>query len=56
MGDFNYLITVHNKEFLLERVLEGVALTASASARIVVVRGLKQGLINGLFQSGIPVT
>jgi glycosyltransferase involved in cell wall biosynthesis len=37
MSDFNYLITVHNKEFLLERVLSGVALAASMHARIIVV-------------------
>jgi glycosyltransferase involved in cell wall biosynthesis len=37
MRVFNYLITVHNKELLLERVLEGAARAASTGARIIVV-------------------
>jgi glycosyltransferase involved in cell wall biosynthesis len=37
MKDFNYLITVHNKESLLKHVLEGVACAASRTARVIVV-------------------
>lgn len=37
MIDFNYIITVHNKEDLLERVLNGVQQSASASAKIIIV-------------------
>lgn len=36
-GDFNYLLTVHNKEALLERVLTGIGTCAGAGARIIIV-------------------
>jgi glycosyltransferase involved in cell wall biosynthesis len=37
MSHFNYIITVHNKEALLDRVLSGVGACAGAGARIIVV-------------------